>query len=122
MRTLSIVGMLVLLAVVPAHARRLKGEWTNAYQGGGGTVRFIGTFKADTGTVQGSLRCKKGCPVRGRFNTTCTGDATYWYCIGPAGKAGAGCTGSGYVYLDVFKGTWTAALGRVACSASGSAR
>jgi len=106
MRTLSIVGLLVLFAVVPADARRLKGEWTNAYQGSGGTVRFIGTFKADTGTVQGRLRCKKGCPVRGKFSPTCTAEGTYWSCTGPAGKAGAGCTGSGYVYLDVFEGTW----------------
>jgi hypothetical protein len=65
-----------------------------------------GTFKADTGTVQGRLRCKKGCLVRGKFSPTCTGDATYWYCTGPAGKPGAGCTGSGYVYRDVFEGTW----------------
>ena len=106
MRTLSIVGMIVLLAVSLAHARRLKGEWTNVYQGGGGTVRFIGTFEPDTGTVQGHLRCKKGCPVRGKFTPTCTGDAVSQYCTGPAGKAGAGCTGSGYVYLDVFEGTW----------------
>src|SRR5207244_6992009 len=106
MRTPSIVGLLALLAVVPVHARRLKGEWTNAYHGSSGTVRFIGTFNADTGTVQGRLRCKKGCPVRGKFSPTCTGDATYWSCTGPAGNAGAGCTGSGYVYSDVFEGQW----------------
>ena len=106
MRTPSIVGLLVVLAVAPAQARRLKGEWTNVYQRTDGTVRFIGTFNADTGTVQGRLRCKKGCPVRGKFKPTCTGDAVSQDCTGPAGKAGAGCTGSGYVYLDVFEGTW----------------
>jgi len=106
MRTLSIVASIVLLVVSVAEARRLKGEWTNAYQGGGGTVRFIGTFKPETGTVQGRLRCKKGCPVRGKFTPTCTGDEVAQYCTGPAGKAGGGCTGSGYVYRDVFEGTW----------------
>ena len=100
------IALLVLLVAVSAEARRLPGEWTNAYQGGGGNVRFIGAFDASSGTVRGRLRCKKGCPVRGKFNPTCTGGGTSWSCTGPVGKPGSGCTGSGYVYLSVFEGTW----------------
>jgi hypothetical protein len=111
MRTPWIVGMIVLLVVSVADARRLPGEWSNVYQGGGATVRVIGTFAPDTGTVQGRLRCTKGCPVRGKFHPTCSGDAVSQYCTGPAGKTGAGCTASGYVYRDVFEGTWECGSG-----------
>ena len=101
-----LIGIVVLVVAGAAEARRLRGEWTDAYRGGGGTVRFIGTFDANAGTVRGRLRCKRGCPVKGQFAPTCTGGGTSWSCSGPVGNPARGCTGNGYVYLDVFEGTW----------------
>jgi hypothetical protein len=104
MRTV-VIGLVVLVLTSPALAKRVNGEWTDAYAGRNGKLKFVGKFDVNAGIVKGKIKCR-GCPVKGPFNPTCTGSSSSWNCTGPAGPAGNGCTASGYLYPTVFEGTW----------------
>jgi len=113
--------VLVVAAAESVSAATSRGDWSDAYAGRTGRLRFLGRLDPAAGVVRGRLVCGPRCPVRGRFRPTCGPlAANSRECAGPVGRASAGCTASGFVYLRVFEGTWECGPGRGGALSFGS--
>jgi hypothetical protein len=99
--SLALAALLAAPAASPGAVYR--GEFSNAFTGQVGNLRFIGGPRNGGTALRGRVRCRR-CPVRGPLRAACAGDATSSFCSGTIG--GGRCTVEGYLYGSNFEGTY----------------
>jgi hypothetical protein len=104
MKTLALGVFFAALLVLapPADATRYEGSYSDAYARTQAPVHVKGKLKS--GHLKGRVRCKSGCPIRGKLLVDCTAaGSNYFTC---QGTVAGSCTVEGYYYGDGFQGQY----------------
>lgn len=112
-RGLSWFLLLAALAAGPAHAKKYKGDVTDARSGRGApaTVKTKGGAAAVTATI----RCKpaKGCPLAKKTKVRLASAGGQYHYAGTFTLRGSACSLDAFIYSLGFQGTYTCADGSV---------